>query len=65
MISRIDAERAVYSALVVERAMVFCIFDDQMMGQPAKKMMHPVRDKQADGSSAWSGDHEPAKSAST
>lgn len=33
-----------YSASVVERAMRVCIFEDQMMGQPAYMMTYPERE---------------------
>ena len=59
-------ESAMYSASVVDMAVMVCILDAQVMGAPAKRTIHPKRDLAVIGSlcaSAWR--QFPAKSAST
>ena len=63
--SRIDWERAMYSASVVERAISVCSLEIQIMRQFAYFITKPVLDMTEDGSSDSSLDQSPAKPAST
>ena len=63
--SRIDWDRAMYSASVVERAILVCSFEVQIIGQFAYFVTNPVLDMTDDGSSDSSLDQSPAKPAST
>ena len=59
-------ERAMYSASVVDMAVMVCILDAHVIGAPAKRTIQPERDLAVIGSlcgSAWR--QFPAKSAST
>ena len=59
-------ERAMYSASVVDMAVMVCILDAHVMGVPAKRTIQPERDLAVIGSlcaSAWR--QFPAKAAST
>ena len=42
--SRSAVDSAMYSASVVDSAMVVCILEDQIIGQPAYQMINPVRE---------------------
>ena len=59
-------ERAMYSASVVDRAVMVCILDAQVIGAPANLMIQPERDFAVIGSTGASFLSQlPAKSAST
>ena len=63
--SCIAVESMIYSALVVDKAILVCILMAQMMGQPAKLMTKPVQDNAVAASSTYSLLQVPAKSALT
>ena len=59
-------DRAIYSASVVDNAVIVCILDAHVIGTPAKRTIHPERDKAIIGSLWASCGHQlPEKSAST
>ena len=59
-------DKAIYSASVVDNAVIVCILDAHMISAPAKRIIHPERDLAVIGSLLAScGRQLPEKSAST
>ena len=59
-------DRAIYSALVVDNAVIVCILEAHVIGALAKRAIHPKRDLDVIGSLWASCCHQlPEKSAST
>ena len=65
MTSLIEILNAIYSASVMDNAIVVCSFDAHTIGHPANLIMYPVRDKTSRGFDVSVLSYPPAKSAST
>ena len=63
--SRQLADKAWYSASIVDRAIVVCSLDTHSRGHPANVMTYPVLDLAQTGSCESSLPYNPAKSEST